>query len=72
MLDVGVGVCVVIIIKLPNSNSSRCNDIAAIDHTITSIVVVFSNSVVIIDPHNTNSGRFIAIAVVNCCCGSCS
>ena len=55
----------------------RCNDIAAID-TITVgvvvVVVVVANSVVIIGPHNTNSGRFIviAIAIVNCRCGSCS
>ena len=59
---VGVGVGVVIIINPPNSSSGRYNDIAAID-SITVVVVIVANSVVIIDPRNRNrGGRFIAIA----------
>ena len=57
------GVGVAIIINQPNSSSVRFNDITVID-TVTVVVVVVANSVVIFNPRNINSGRFIVIAVV--------
>ena len=62
-----IGDGVVIIINPSKLSSSMFNDIAVIDTIIIIIVVVVVvvTSVVLINTHYTNSGGFIAIAVVS-------